>query len=94
MVWLSRMWKFSESVRNVFAINVVLRYMGYTKLCEGNVCFLIIYTEYNYDEMVLIYETFSNMSKHGCGQIILIERENMNIMMAGIGLSLQLHTIT
>ena len=68
--------------------------MGYTKLCKGNVCFLIIHTEYNYDEKALIYETFSDMSKHGCGQMILIERENMNITTAGIDLNLQLHTIT
>jgi hypothetical protein len=28
--------------------------MGYTKLYEGNVCFLIRHTEFNYDDMALL----------------------------------------
>jgi len=50
------MLKINESVRNVFFFpaNGSLHYMGYTKLYEGNVCFLIRHTEYNYDEMALL----------------------------------------
>jgi hypothetical protein len=51
IVRLGRMRKISESVRNGS-----LHYVGYTKLYEGNVCFLIRHTEYNYDEMALLLD--------------------------------------